>query len=863
MSDQISRLNAALAGRYAIDRELGQGGMATVYLADDLKHERKVALKVLKPELAAVVGAERFLVEIKTTANLQHPHILPLHDSGEADGFLFYVMPYIEGESLRDRLNREHQLPVDEAVRLATDIAEALHAAHQKGVIHRDIKPANILLSGGRPLVADFGIALAVTAAGGGRMTETGLSLGTPHYMSPEQATGDQSIGPGSDIYGLGCVLYEMLVGDPPHTASTPQAVLGRIITGSPDPVREHRKAVPMNVEAAIHRALEKVPADRFASAASFAAALADPGFRYGAGFDGPDATSSSALRRWRATAGLMTAASVLALVFALTRGTPETQPALDVSISLPSEAPLSFQGRTPLGIWQKGLDISPDGQTVVYVAAVDGRTQLRVRRMDHPDIVPLEGTEDAFHPFFSPDGEWIGFFVGEELRKVRVTGGTPIPIITNLENPVGADWWSDGRILVANLEGAEWIWVPESAGSPESAHVLGSDRASFPHILPDGESALGTALFTGKLVVVSLDGASFVTLEPAGSQGGTDAGAGIVGYSPIYSPSGHILYLSVTSGVLMALPFDPSSRTVLGPAIPVRSDVRREVAWGFGHVGLAENGTLVYAPGRTAEAGYLAFADGESIDTLPFAPANYESLRLSPGGSTIAAIRRNEVGLRTAILMDIESGRVTPIEEPATAVVSWTADGGNLILNDDSLTISYSPEGQPSENWGAPMGWGDFSSPSGVSAAGTQWVTADGRRDSLGFTAYQPAMSASGEWLAYFELGGIWVSPVPPGSQRPTLIVSGRGEQPQWAPGDDRLIYRDGTRFWSVDVSTEDGFQVSPPTLFAEGPFSRVWNRSYDVAPDGRLLVVVGPPEQSVDQINVVTSFVQELGGG
>ncbi len=228
MSDATSRLNAALEGRYAIERELGEGGMATVYLADDLKHQRKVALKVLKPELAALVGAERFLAEIKTTANLQHPHILPLFDSGEADGFLFYVMPYVEGETLRDRIDREKQLPVDEAVRIATAVANALDHAHRHKVIHRDIKPANILLQDGEPVVADFGIALAVGAAGSNRLTETGLSLGTPYYMSPEQATGDQAVGASTDTYALACVLYEMLTGDPPYMGSTAQAVLGR-----------------------------------------------------------------------------------------------------------------------------------------------------------------------------------------------------------------------------------------------------------------------------------------------------------------------------------------------------------------------------------------------------------------------------------------------------------------------------------------------------------------------------------------------------------------------------------------------------------------------------------------------------------
>jgi len=198
MSDLTERLESALAGRHRIERKLGEGGMASVYVAEDVKHERKVALKVLKPELAAVVGAERFLAEIKTTANLQHPHILPLFDSGEVDGFLYYVMPYVEGETLRERLDREPQLPVDEALSIATAVARALEAAHEQGVVHRDIKPANILLSRGQPLVADFGIALAVSAGGGGRLTETGMSLGTPFYVSPEQATGDQAVGPAS-----------------------------------------------------------------------------------------------------------------------------------------------------------------------------------------------------------------------------------------------------------------------------------------------------------------------------------------------------------------------------------------------------------------------------------------------------------------------------------------------------------------------------------------------------------------------------------------------------------------------------------------------------------------------------------------
>jgi len=224
-SDLLSRLTGALADCYRIESRLGEGGMATVYLAEDLKHKRKVAVKVLRPELAAVLGAERFVQEITTTASLQHPHILPLFDSGEADSFLYYVMPFIDGETLRDKLNRDTQLSIDEAVGITTDIADALDYAHRHNVIHRDIKPENILIHDGRPMVADFGIALAVSAAAGGRMTETGLSLGTPHYMSPEQATAEKNITNRSDVYSLGAMLYEMLTGDPPHTGGNAQQI--------------------------------------------------------------------------------------------------------------------------------------------------------------------------------------------------------------------------------------------------------------------------------------------------------------------------------------------------------------------------------------------------------------------------------------------------------------------------------------------------------------------------------------------------------------------------------------------------------------------------------------------------------------
>ena len=275
MSDLLARITAALADRYPIEREIGRGGMATVYLARDPRHHRSVAIKVLSQDVAAMLGPDRFLREIELAARLNHPHILPLYDSGEVDGMLFYVMPFIEGESLRARLDRDKQLPIDEAVQLIRKVATALDYAHRHGVVHRDIKPENILLHEGEPLVADFGIALAVSEAGADRLTGTGLTIGTPYYMSPEQATGDRQLDARSDIYSLGCVLFEMLAGETPHTGSSAQVVLARVLTEPPRELRKLRASVSPYLESVVGKSLSRLPADRFLTASSFAEALA------------------------------------------------------------------------------------------------------------------------------------------------------------------------------------------------------------------------------------------------------------------------------------------------------------------------------------------------------------------------------------------------------------------------------------------------------------------------------------------------------------------------------------------------------------------------------------------------------------
>jgi serine/threonine-protein kinase len=273
MSDVSERLTEVLAERYAVDSEIGRGGMATVFLARDLKHGRQVAIKVLHPSFSAVVGTDRFLREIETVAGLTHPHILALHDSGEAGGLLYYVMPFIDGESLRERLDRETQLPVEEAIRITREVASALDYAHTRGIVHRDVKPANVLLSDGKAVLADFGVARMVSAASGEKITATGMAVGTPAYMSPEQAAGEEA-DERTDTYALGCVLYELLTGEPPFTGTNARAVMAKRLTQTPTDVSTLRTSVPSGVSCAISRALARTPMDRFATAAQFARAL-------------------------------------------------------------------------------------------------------------------------------------------------------------------------------------------------------------------------------------------------------------------------------------------------------------------------------------------------------------------------------------------------------------------------------------------------------------------------------------------------------------------------------------------------------------------------------------------------------------
>ena len=427
MTDPLAALTAAVADRYAIDRELGRGGMATVYLARDLKHERFVALKTLRPEIALALGHERFLREIKLAARLQHPNILAVYDSGDANGTLYYVMPFVEGESLRDRLEREPQLPLGDAIQITREVADALAYAHSHDVVHRDIKPENILLSGGHAIVADFGIARAVSAAGGDKLTETGLAIGTPAYMSPEQASGTGHVDRRSDIYSLACVLYETLAGQPPFTGPTAQAIMARHSLDHVPRLRIVREAIPDALEAVVNRALEKVPADRHQTAAQFAEALTAAQTGTVSRLTGAPVVAAPP-RAWRKPAAIAAGGVLVAAVGWLAFGLPRNPPGVEAGGLDPRNVAVLYFADFSR---DSSLGHLADGLSEGLIAELSQVRALRV--VSSNGVAPYRGAE--------PDSVARALGVGSVIEgSVEPVGDRVRVIVRLVEGASGAD---------------------------------------------------------------------------------------------------------------------------------------------------------------------------------------------------------------------------------------------------------------------------------------------------------------------------------------------------------------------------------------------------------------------------------------
>jgi Tol biopolymer transport system component len=557
--DTVNRLAASVADRYRIERELGAGGMATVFLAHDLKHDRDVAIKVLHPDLGAALGGERFLSEIRTTARLQHAHILPLLDSGETNGLLFYVMPLVTGETLRARLERERQLPIPEAVRIAREVASALDYAHRQNVIHRDIKPENILLHDGQAIVADFGIALAVQSAGGARMTQTGLSLGTPQYMSPEQAMGERAIDARSDTYALGAVTYEMLAGEPPFTGPTVQAIVAKVMSAEPERLSLTRKSVPPHVEHAVLTALAKLPADRFATTGAFAEALQSPGPT--AFMPGVAATNAPASMR-RVIA--LPLAAAVALAFAAIGWWIGHRNA-NATESWPS-----FTQLTDASGVETSPSLSPDGESFAYASDARGTWDIYVQRVGgrNPTLVAGDTLADEGWPAYSPDGKQLAFAKrGDGIWIMGATGENPHRVTSFGSMPT---WSPDGKRLAfggeevfspynVNTLGELWI-VDATGGTPARVKLSGGTRAYQPAWSPSGDRLAFFAVTDGQrdIQTVSATGGTAVAVTNDIS----------LDWAPTWSADGKNLYFASDRGGAMGIwriAINPSTGTSTG----------------------------------------------------------------------------------------------------------------------------------------------------------------------------------------------------------------------------------------------------------------------------------------------------------
>ncbi len=879
-------LAAALADRYRIERIVGEGGMATVYLAHDLKHDRQVAIKVLKPELGAVLGAERFLSEIKLTANLQHPNLLPLFDSGDANGTLYYVMPFVEGESLRARLDREKQLPIDEAVRIAVAVASALAYAHERGVIHRDLKPENILLQSGQPVVADFGIALAVSNAGGTRVTQTGLSLGTPQYMSPEQATGDRAIDARSDIYSLAALTYEMIGGEPPHSGSTAQAIIAKLMTAEPQPLSDLRRSAPVHVEAALARGLAKLPADRFATATEFAEALSGvrPVTMVGRGVSGGDhgAGAGRRSRARRIIEGAVVAVAMLGVAgtaYFATRAAPA--PMLTrFNAELPDS--ILVAGGAASTIPGLSMALSPDGRAMVVSGNARGRgpdsARLYLRRMNDTAMVALPGTARAWAPAFSPDGQWVLFNNDAGLMKVSLSGGAPQRVIAGV-GALGASWGDDGTI--AYTAGDNLWLVSSDGGTPRQvSHEI---RLMEPDVLPGAHDVLA---------VKRSPGSTEDTLVLVSTADGRVTDLGVPGLDPHYVSPGQIMFYR-GDGTLYAVPFSLRKRAVNGEPVPIVTGVANH-GDPFPVMAVSrDGGVLAYVPGPGRHRGFAMYAvtrKGVEQRLAP-APDNFRGPRLSADARHVVVrlgppasggdlwVYELSTGARVRLTTNGHSRR--PEWIPGTQRIAFltvrsaadSANGESLVSRPWDLSASETtlvagpPKGAGTlqeVSFGAPHTWAAFRLGSRNAAQRANiWIAPS---DSLSHlrpfltgkaNRMEPRVSHDGRMLAYTsqESGDneVYVTPLPGPGPHVAVSVDG-GREPVWSRDDKTLFYRNSSRVMAATI--DEGPRphvVRRDSLFADVYLGYLGYPSYDVFPDGRLLMV-RPTDQDKGQASSVS---------
>ena len=868
-------------GPFRIERELGRGAVGVVYLAHDTKLDRQVAIKSLPTEVMENPKARlRFQREARLLASLNHPNIATIYEElEEAEGVGYLILEYIPGQTLAERIAKR-PLKLEDTLSIALQIAEAVAAAHEHDVIHRDLKPGNIKITPeGKVKVLDFGLAKAV----GGEaldqqstVTEPGRVIGTPAYMSPEQARGKPA-DKRSDIWSFGCVLYEMLTATVPFQGETISDTLANILQTDPD-WQTLPQNIPENIRSLLRRCLKKDPRRRLQHIGDAGIEIDETLSSLTVSVATVEKMRPAGLRRlivWGAVCLLLGAIAASIVLRSSAPPTPSERgpvPTERLVIRLPENQTLALSRSTPLGILQPAFAVSPDGSRLVYAADLGDTTQLFERSIDQFEIRPIPGTEGGLVPFFSLDGQSVGFFTKDKLKIVSLLGGEPVTLC-DARNPKGASWGADGMIYFAEIEGNRLCRVPAAGGNAERLETeSGPISGVYPQVLPGSKAVLISS--KGDAMVFSLETGDKRILV----RGGQHAR---------YVPTGHLVY--ARAGAIEAVPFSLRTLQVTRPSIPILERVMLDSRHGIAQFAFSNNGLLVYVPGGDTAESTPVWVDRQgNVEPLDMRAQTYGTFRLSPDGKRLAI---QVAGPQSNVYMyDIASGRGTRLTlEGSNFYPIWTPDGKRVAFSrrregEDNWSLFCKPvDGSgdaellhSSQYRLTPYSW----SSNGKLLAFVEWhpttwngiwvlpLGGPGEPELIvgtEFSEWGPAFSPDGRWIAYIsDRDGryqVYVQPYP-AMDRVWQISDDFGEEPIWSSNGDELFYRNGDKWMVVSISTEPEFTPGTPQVLFEGPYINVPGLSYDVASDGQRFLVLQPEydDSEVRELHVVLNWFEEL---